>query len=154
MEHRIVIPPDLLLLMKAIVTIEGIGRTLDPEFDMVKHARPFVKKLVRKKFEPKRMLTGTRKLLTGLIKFIKVLPGQTGQVLQQLKSGKLKIEFQHRGLEELERTLDKVSNRISFSIVSVFYPETPDLDGNHLPGDACREHSLFCPLGHRGGVFS
>ena len=44
--YRLRIPPDFYLLTKALVTIEGVGREIDPDFDMVKHVEPFAKKII------------------------------------------------------------------------------------------------------------
>src|SRR5262249_61432411 len=41
-EHSIVLPPDLALLFKAIITLEGFGRHYDPEFHLVERAEPFL----------------------------------------------------------------------------------------------------------------
>ena len=41
-----------MLLAKALVTIEGIGRQLDPDFNMISHMKPFMKKLIQEKVSP------------------------------------------------------------------------------------------------------
>ena len=45
--YRIKFPADLMLLGKALIIIEGIGRQLDPDFNMISHLRPFMEKLVQ-----------------------------------------------------------------------------------------------------------
>jgi len=45
-EHQLKVHRDFYLLAKALVTIEGVGRQLDPEFNAIKHAEPFAKKLI------------------------------------------------------------------------------------------------------------
>ncbi|HKL77763.1 MAG TPA: AarF/UbiB family protein, partial [Gammaproteobacteria bacterium] len=42
-EHHIALPPDLALLAKALITVEGLGQVLDPEFDMVSEAEPYLR---------------------------------------------------------------------------------------------------------------
>jgi len=51
-EHQLKIPRDFYLLVKALVTIEGVGRELDPDFNAVEHAEPFAKKLVMARMNP------------------------------------------------------------------------------------------------------
>ena len=50
--HRLRFPPDLLMLLKAFMTIESVGRSLDPAFRLVEHARPLVERALRERFRP------------------------------------------------------------------------------------------------------
>lgn len=115
--HKIRIPPDFVLMGKALITIEGIGRELDPGFNLSVQLRPFAQQLIRDNMGPSRLwneLTGILRDYAGLLK---VLPRETRQILGKLREGKLKIEFEAQGLEHLTHTLDKVSNRIAFSMI-------------------------------------
>ena len=53
--YKLKIAPDFYLLIKALVTIEGVGRKLDPDFDMVKHTEPFAKKLLRERLSLRKL---------------------------------------------------------------------------------------------------
>ncbi|MEA3240007.1 MAG: AarF/UbiB family protein, partial [Pseudomonadota bacterium] len=55
--HHIRFLPDMMLLVKTLVTIEGVGRNLNPDFDMISHASPFVKELLAKRMSPKYLST-------------------------------------------------------------------------------------------------
>ena len=116
-QNRINIPPDLFLLSKALVTIEGVGRKLDPDFNAVTQAKPFVERLVRQRYNTKSIIKGLRGFLKGLYIFTNLLPRDLTLILNKIKKGTLRIEFEHRGWESLINVFDKVSNRISFSMV-------------------------------------
>jgi ubiquinone biosynthesis protein len=115
--NRIKMPADLYLLSKAMVIIEGVGVELDPDFDMVKLVRPFVRKLVVRRRSPGTVFKELKKFLEILYDWALSFPKDLKIVFDKLKKGTLKVEFEHRGLEGLINELDRVSNRIAFSVI-------------------------------------
>ena len=116
-QNKIKIPPSLFLLSKALITIEGVGRKLDPEFNIATHIKPFVGKLVREKYSFRRIAKELRKFAKELYVFASSLPKDLGLIFNKIKKGNLKVEFEHKGLENLISQMDKVSNRIAFSVI-------------------------------------
>ncbi|PKM21448.1 MAG: ABC transporter [Gammaproteobacteria bacterium HGW-Gammaproteobacteria-14] len=53
--HDLILPSDIALLIKAIITLEGFGRVLDPSFDVMSEAEPLVKRMVRIRYSPGRL---------------------------------------------------------------------------------------------------
>ena len=53
--HRLRIPPDIFLMMKALSNVEGVARLLDPEFDLISLAEPYVKKIMAARVAPERL---------------------------------------------------------------------------------------------------
>jgi ubiquinone biosynthesis protein len=115
--YRIQMPQELYLLSKALVMIESVGEILDEDFDMVKLTKPFARRLVLEKRSPKRIAREVRSFAEMLYDFALSLPKDLKIIFDKLKKGTLRVEFEHRGLENLLTELDKVSNRISFSVV-------------------------------------
>jgi len=115
--HHIRFLPDMMLLVKALVTIEGVGRSLDPEFDMISHATPFVQELLARRLTPKYLSKVTWRQLQELRNLLRMLPRETQEIVKKLSKGKLKIEFEHVGLDPLGKNLDRITNRLSFSLV-------------------------------------
>lgn len=115
--HRLRMPPDLFLMMKALATVEGVGLSLDPDFQMVDHATPFIRRVRMEQFHPKRVAQDIKKSGSELVRLMQEIPGELRGLLKQIKRGKVKIEFEHRGLEPMLITHDKISNRIAFSII-------------------------------------
>ncbi|MCD6219888.1 2-polyprenylphenol 6-hydroxylase [Candidatus Calescamantes bacterium] len=116
-QNRIKVPPNLYLLAKALITVESIGRELDPDFDMVTKMSPFVKKLFWHKYNPKLITKDIQKTILALADFTKTFPKEITKVLNKIKKGVLKIEFEHKDLEHLILRIHKASNRISFSVI-------------------------------------
>jgi len=115
--HKLKIPSNFFLMEKALITVEGLGKGLDPDFNMVSLLRPFTQKLISKKLSLLQMVEDTLKLIPELSQLLKEMPTETREILQKLKTGKLKVEFEHKGLKPMLSTGDKISNRLSFSIV-------------------------------------
>lgn len=116
-QYQVRIPSDFTLLGKALVIIEGVARKLDPQFNMVPHVEPFVQELLRKRVSPSRLFREFNRIIAEMVSLIKIFPGEAKQILRKIRAGKLKIELEHQGLENLISTMDKVSNRIAFSII-------------------------------------
>lgn len=116
-KHRLVIPPDLAMLGKTMLTLEGVVANLDPSFSIVQMAEPFGRQLVKQRFSGSRM---QRKLLGGvadLAESLVELPSQARQLSALISSGKLKVEVGVPELKDLEHKFSRVGNRVSFSIV-------------------------------------
>ena len=115
--YKLKMPPNLYLLVKALVSIEGVGRVLDPDFNMVKHMEPFAKKLLKARLSPRRLAKDTYLAATELSLLLRDLPSEIRDIIEQIKVGQFKIEFEHKGLEPSLRKGDQISNRIAFAIV-------------------------------------
>lgn len=116
-KHRLRIPPDLFLMLKAFAAVEGLGRTLDPDFDAIKQAAPLMKRVQWNRLRPGRMAGEVFDSGTEFIHLIQEIPGEIQEILRLVRQGKAKIEFEHRGLEPMLTAHDRISNRIAFAIV-------------------------------------
>jgi ubiquinone biosynthesis protein len=87
-KHRLKIPPNFYLLSKALITIEGVGRVLDPDFDMVKHTEPFAKKLLSERLNPLKLTKDLYLSAIDLSILLRDLPAQTREILTQIKEGR------------------------------------------------------------------
>lgn len=115
--HQLNIPPDLFLMIKALSTIEGLGTKLDPDFDVIKQAAPFMRRIQLNRLNPRRLIQNMTDSGVELYHLLQEIPGETRDLLKMIKRGKVKIEFEHRGLKPLLATHDRVSNRVAFAIV-------------------------------------
>ena len=109
--------PDLFLMVKALTISEGVGRSLDPEFEIMEHAEPFFRKIRLARYSFQGM---TRDLVdsgTELIRFVRELPGELRELLGIAREGKLKLEIQYGALEHTLLRLDRISGRIASAIV-------------------------------------
>lgn len=116
-KHRLRIPPDIFLMLKAFTNIEGLGRLLDPDFEMVRQAEPFVRRIQFNRYHPRRFALDAFDSSSEALHLLKEIPGELRQLLRQIKRGEVKVKINHTGMEPLLRTLDDLSNRLSFAIV-------------------------------------
>ena len=116
-KHRLGIPPDLFLMIKALSTVEGLGLTLDPDLDVIEQAAPFMKRIQLNRIHPRRIAKDMANSGTELFHLLKDIPGEVRTILKLARRGKIKMEFEHRGLEPMIAANDRISNRLSFAIV-------------------------------------
>lgn len=115
--HQLRVIPGFYLLVKALVTIEGIGYRLDPQFDFMAHLKPFASRLIREQLSPIHLANLGYGSLIDLFYFARDFPSEAMDVFQLAKSGKMKFVFEHQGLEPVMRRFDKFVNRIVFGLV-------------------------------------
>jgi ubiquinone biosynthesis protein len=115
--YSIRIPPDLTLLAKSLVLIEGMGRTLDPAFDMVEHLKPFIVKSVRDKFSPRRVTRDINQILFSYLNLARNIPRDLKEIINRINRNKFKIDLEHRGLDKFTADFDRSINRLSTSMI-------------------------------------
>lgn len=116
-EHHLGVMPGFYLLVKALVTIEGIGYRLDPAFNMMEHLEPFALRLIRDQYKIPHLLSNGGEAVGDLVHLLRDLPTESREILQLLKTGQVKFELEHRGLEPMARKFDQVANRLVFGVV-------------------------------------
>jgi ubiquinone biosynthesis protein len=115
--HHIRLQPDVMLLAKALVSIEGMGRMLDPDFDMVGAVRPFITSLLRERMSPKGVFGTTSSILMSYVHLTRALPRDLREILNRLKRNNFRIDLEHRGLDRLISEMDRSINRLSSSLI-------------------------------------
>jgi len=116
-QHRLRIPPDIFLMLKAFSTIEGVGLMLDPDFDMIKQAAPFIKEIKLSRLSPQRITGDIFRLAIELFQFVQNFPKDILSITRLIKQQKLSLNLEYKGLDKMLSTYDQISNRISFSII-------------------------------------
>ena len=115
--YKLRIPPDFFLMMKAFISIEGTARKLDPDFDMISHAVPYVTAAKYRKYNPSRMLKEFMGIARESYKFLQLFPTDAVEIIRLTKSGKLSFNIKIEGFDKMLNTQDQTSNRIAFSII-------------------------------------
>lgn len=117
-EHRLALPPDLALLVKAFITLEGLGRQLDPDFDMAAEAAPLIQQVLVAHASPLALVRRSWRTLGGLLNLVGGLPGDLRQLLRAARRGKLQIQVEVLPLKELGERLDRAASRLAVAIVT------------------------------------
>jgi ubiquinone biosynthesis protein len=115
--HRLKLPADMLLLIKSLSTIEGVGRQLDPTFKIVEYAAPFVEQLIALKHRPTALARRTALAGREMLGALSTLPRDLAEITRRARAQGLRVEFVHRDLDLFIREMDRSSNRLSFAVV-------------------------------------
>jgi ubiquinone biosynthesis protein len=115
--YRVKIKTEFMLLGKALSTYEEVGRALDPGFNMMAEAKPYVTKLMSKRRLLSSILGGSGKSFGEIVSALSTIPSDLSHVMTLAREGRLKIEFEHLGLEKLTNELERSSSRVSFSLI-------------------------------------
>ncbi len=115
--HKIRFPRNLYLMGKTFIVMESIGRELDPEFDILSLAKPYITRLILTRYNPARLTRDLIHILEAYSDLIRTLPDNIRQILVKVGKGQLGINLYHQGLNQLIRELDKSTNRLSFSLI-------------------------------------
>ncbi len=115
--HRIRMPADLTLMLKAVVTAEGTARELCPDLSVVSEAEPFVKKLVKERYKPAVLWRTLRRALSDLLDMYGQLPQRLNRVFSKMDKGELSIRFEHHNLGGLLQTIETATNRLTFALI-------------------------------------
>ncbi|MBX3607297.1 MAG: ubiquinone biosynthesis protein UbiB [Piscinibacter sp.] len=116
-EHRLALPADLALLIKAFISLEGMGRGLDPGFHMAGEALPLLRQVVRARYQPRalgqRAWGGLRRVLDGAGQ----LPRDVARLLRRLRHGHLQLDIELAHLKRVGDQIDRAANRLSLALV-------------------------------------
>jgi ubiquinone biosynthesis protein len=115
--HRIRLPRNLILMAKSLSIIESVGVGLDPDFNIIPVAQPFLRKFAMKRMGPKGLVREAARRVDDYKDLLVTLPDTLKSILSKVRRGELSINFQHQGLDRFIRELDRSSNRLSFSLI-------------------------------------
>jgi len=115
--HRLKLPADLLLLIKAVSTIESVGCQLDPSFRIVEHATPHVERMLAQKRRPRALAARAAESGYDVLTALASLPANLADITSKARREGVRIEFVHRNLDQFIREMDRSSNRLSFAVV-------------------------------------
>ncbi len=116
-KYQITFPKEFVLLSRVITMMEDTGQKLDPDFNGVEIAKPFVKKLLVRKLNPARLLDFIGENIFEFEHLMKIFPRSISKTLMKLEEGKIKIEMEHKNLEAISGSLDIITNRISLALI-------------------------------------
>lgn len=96
--HRIILPSQLGLLIKTLVTLQGTISKTSPKFSLLEAIEPMFKKLWRSRFSPSRQIRRMRRLYVEMEGLVEKLPSQISSLMELVQSGELDVHLTHRGL--------------------------------------------------------
>jgi ubiquinone biosynthesis protein len=116
-KYNIKVPGDWMLVFKAIFTIEGMGRALDPDFDLLVLGQDLVKDLVKNQYSMQRLTKESLWVAKDLANLLKILPRQLRWMFRKFNSNDFAIEIKSPDFKEIRVQLDTNGRRMSLSIL-------------------------------------
>ncbi|MDR3154242.1 MAG: hypothetical protein LBW85_08255 [Deltaproteobacteria bacterium] len=116
-QHRLQTPPDLLLLVKALIQFENLGAGLDDDFNILDEAKPVVMSIYRRRYSPERFFRDLAGKAEDAAYALKALPKDLAPFIDMLKSGRIRSEMRIRNLHSLETALRSAAFRLSVAMV-------------------------------------
>ncbi|MGE3922190.1 MAG: ABC1 kinase family protein [Lautropia sp.] len=116
-EERLPVPPDLVLTIKTFITLEGLGRALDPTFDMAGTAMPFIALSLARRHRPAALVRRGRRTVAQLARLLDDLPADLDRVLRLARRGRLKVDIDVAPLDRFAERFDRAVSRLTVGIV-------------------------------------
>ena len=117
-DHNLSLPPDLALLIKAYITLDGFGRYLDPEFNTLVFATPLIQKLIADRYKPEAIAKrGWRNLIT-IADLLSAFPKELHQLLRASRKGSIQVDINVSRLDRHINKIDSAISRLTMGIVT------------------------------------
>ena len=116
-EHRLALPSDLALLIKAFISLEGMGRGLDPGFHMATEALPILRQVMRARYQPKALGKRAWQTLRRGLALAEQIPHDVSRALRNLRRGRMQLHIDLAHLKRVGDQLDRAANRLSLALV-------------------------------------
>ena len=117
-DNHLSLPPDLTLLFKAIITLEGLGHQLDPDFHMVDHLTPFVQRIMEARFSPQALAKRARKGLKEMAEIVIGLPRDVARLFRMARRGRLRVDLDLKRLDHFGLQLNQAANRLTMGVLT------------------------------------
>jgi ubiquinone biosynthesis protein len=96
--YGIMLSPQVAMLIKVLVTLEGTSKLLSPGFSLMEVMQPFQRTMLLRRLSPARQWRKLRRLYVEIEQMVEVLPQRIMQIMEQIQSGKFDVHLDHRGL--------------------------------------------------------
>ncbi|WP_114973423.1 ABC1 kinase family protein [Rhodoferax ferrireducens] len=116
-QHQLALPSDLSLLIKAFISLEGMGRELDPDFDMAGEAMPLLEQALRARYAPTALLQRGWRGVSEALSLVAGLPQDISRLLRAARRGRLEIHIDVTHLKRVGNQLDNAASRLTVGIV-------------------------------------
>lgn len=97
--HKVSLPPQVALLLKTLVTLEGTGKLLTPSFSLMEFLQPLHRRMLLRRLSPQRQMRKFLRFYVEAERLAEILPRRLTEILEQVQAGKFDVHLDHRGLE-------------------------------------------------------
>lgn len=115
--HNLKVPTHFFLLVRSMVTIEGVIMHLDPNLDQFSMVRPYLVKTVARKFNPIKM---GRKVLNSFYElgnYMEEFPRDLRNAIRRINRGEIQVDLRHKGIDPLVHTIQRVTKQLVTAMI-------------------------------------
>ncbi|QJD29670.1 ABC1 kinase family protein [Methylococcus geothermalis] len=117
-QHRLALPPDLTLLFRALITLDGIGKQNDPDFDIFTQAAPFIEKSLKERYDPEKIARSAWRNALHAMDMVATLPTELRRVSRAVQKGALKLNIDLARLDHLGWQVERALGWLSLGLVA------------------------------------
>ncbi|MCG6894465.1 MAG: phosphotransferase [Desulfobacteraceae bacterium] len=116
-EYHLQLPPDFVIMIKALITAEGSARQIYPDLNVISEAEGSVARLAARRYKPGYLWARIKNTVSQLALLQRELPGRIGRIADQIERGELNIHFRHENLGDLINSLENTASRVTLGII-------------------------------------
>ncbi|MDO5851380.1 MAG: AarF/ABC1/UbiB kinase family protein [Methanobacteriaceae archaeon] len=117
-KYGIVIPKDLIMVIRTISMVDDIGKKLYPKFNTTAILKPYAKKLITNNFKPKKVLSNINENYIELEHLISIFPDFIEKFYSIFNNGNIKLSLDYEEQEKLTNIASKISNQLSLALIT------------------------------------
>jgi len=117
-EHSIVLPSDLTLLFKALITLEGLGHQYDPEFRLIERVKPFIDRAMRERYQPVETARRAQQTLSDLFGLVTSMPRDLARLVKDARHGRMRVDLDLKRLDRFGDRLHSAMDRATIGIMT------------------------------------
>ena len=111
-------PADLTLLFKALITLEGLGRQYHPEFRLVERLKPFLDRAMSERYQPAEAMRRGQATLSDFLGLITSMPRDLARLVKDARQGRMRVDLDLKRLDSFGDRLDRAIARVTIGIMT------------------------------------
>lgn len=117
-DHKLILPGDLALLIKSYITLDGLGRHLNPEFNTLVFAAPYIHDIMLERYRPEVIAKRGWRNLISVVDLISNLPKDLRKLLHATRKGAFQVEINVSRLDYYVNKSDNAISRLTMGIIT------------------------------------
>lgn len=117
-QYGLTLPPDLALMVKTFLTLDGVGRQLDPDFDMTSAATPFLQRAMARRYRPQALWQRGSEHADSWWDLGTSFPRDARQILQATRRGRLQLRIETRAMDRFGEQVQRAANRLVVGVLT------------------------------------
>ena len=117
-DHNLILPADLALLIKTYITLDGLGRHLNPDFNTLVFAAPYIQDIMMARYKPEAIAKRGWRNLIGVADLLSSLPKDLRKLLRASRKGALQVDITVNRLDHYVNNIDNAMSRLTMGIVT------------------------------------